>query len=147
MLSDIKHVTFYCTWNGKKTYSRGPNQGQVFYSEYMSTCLSWQKTHSHSATVDISYYAPVVGLIDAVFTTLLLHITPHLYHLSSAEQQEFWPFSQTIRTADITTHDRHKLSTAPRHTACRHLPGALPGWCLRQEKLLTSSRDVNRVTA
>lgn len=73
-----------------------------------------------------------VGLIDAVFSTLLLHTTPHPYHLSSAALQQVWLSSQTIRTVHITTHDRHKLSRAHRLTAYSYVPAVLPGWDIRK---------------
>lgn len=73
-----------------------------------------------------------VGLIDVVFSTLLLHTTPHPYHLSSTaqqqqQQQQRWLSSQTIRTVHITAHDRHKLSRPHRLTADSNVPGVLPG--------------------
>lgn len=76
------------------------------------------------------------GLIDAVFSTLLLHTTPHPYHLSSTAQQQVWLSSQTIRTVHITIHDRHKLSRPHCLTAYSYVPAVLPGCQLRyQEKL------------
>ena len=84
-----------------------------------------------------------VGLIDVVFSTLLLHTTPHPYHLSSTAQQQVWLSSQTIRTIHITTHDRHKLSRPHRPTAYSNVPGVLPGCQLRyQQKLRTHPMDL-----
>lgn len=68
-----------------------------------------------------------VGLLDVVFSTPLLHTTPHPYHFSSTAQQQLWLPSQTIRTVHITAHDRHKLSRACRLTAYSNVPGVLPG--------------------
>lgn len=99
--------------------------------------FTWQRIHSRSEAADTVYNIMPQwdGLIDAVFSTLLLH-TPHPYHLSSTAQQQVWLSSQTIRTVHITIHDRHKLSRSHCLTAYSYVPAVLPGCQLRyQEKL------------
>ena len=52
------------------------------------------------------------ALCLSIVTHLYTHTqTPHPCLLSSTAQQQLWLSSQTIRTAHITTHDTHKLST------------------------------------